>query len=292
MQPDDPPPLAQLRESITSVLPAFAASTFSVLNSGWDSVAVEADGAWIFKFPRRPAAVERLRKEARILALIRPRVPLPVPDLILHETPVLFSQHLKLSGGFLETVDYLPLSAAQRDAVAEKMAGLYAVLHAIPHAEIRATGVTAVDPWPAPETVAHCASYLPDDLRPHLAATIEAFSAISLDPSEAVYGYFDGHGWNMAFDKQTGVLNGVYDFADSGFGPRHQDLSYSNWIARDLTLRIIDRYERLTGHSIDRDRVMLYSQMLRFVEFADTAPDAPDLPDRLAALRQWFAGGP
>jgi hypothetical protein len=95
----------------------------------------------------------------------------------------------------------------------------------------------------------------------------------------------------MAFDPETATLNGVYDFADSGFGARHQDLSYSNWISRDLTLRIIDRYERMTGLSIDRERVMLYSQMLRFVEFANAAPDDPDLPDRLASLRQWFAPG-
>ena len=95
----------------------------------------------------------------------------------------------------------------------------------------------------------------------------------------------------MAFDHARSRLSGVYDFADSGFGARHQDLSYSNWISRDLTLRIIDRYETMTGLSIDRDRVMLYSQMLCFVEFADTAPGDPDLPDRLAALRRWFAPG-
>lgn len=287
----DPPPLAQLRESILTTLPQFEASTFTMLNSGWDSVAIEADGAWIFKFPRRPAAVERLRKECRILSLIRPRVALSVPDMVLHEAPTLFSQHRKLAGGFLETADYLPLSSAQRDAVAEKMAGLYAALHAIPKTEARAAGATAIDPWTPVDQVARCAPHLPGDLLSHLAATLEAYAAIPTDPAEEIYGYFDGHGWNMAFERATATLNGVYDFADSGFGPRSQDLSYSNWISRDLTVRIISHYERMTGRSIDRERVMLYSQMLRFVEFANAAPDDPDLPDRLAALRQWFTPG-
>jgi hypothetical protein len=285
------PPLAPLREAILTVVPELQAGSFHVLNSGWDSVAVEA-GGWIFKFPRRTAAIERLRKECRILSLIRSRVPIAVPDMVLHETPVLFSQHRKLPGGFLESKDYAQLDNRQRDAVADKMAGLYVVLHAIPKAEVRAAGVTAIDPWLAPQQVARCAPHLPDDLRLHLEPTLEAYAAIPADPVEEVYGYFDGHGWNMAFDNEAMVLNGVYDFADSGFGARHQDFSYSNWISRDLTLRIIARYERMTGHVIDRDLVMLYSQMLRFVEFAQAAPDDPDLPARLAALREWFTWGP
>lgn len=104
----------------------------------------------------------------------------------------------------------------------------------------------------------------------------------------AIDGYFDGHGWNIAFDHATGTLNGVFDFADSGFGARHQDLSYSNWISPDLTLRIIARYEQLTGQAIDRDRVMLYSAVLRLVEFAQAAPDRAYLSERLRALEDWF----
>ena len=86
---------------------------------------------------------------------------------------------------------------------------------------------------------------------------------------ELVYGYFDGHGWNMAFDHETGMLNGVFDFADSGFGSRHRDLSYSNWISADLTLRIIDRYEELARVKVNRDLVMLYSSALRLAELAE-----------------------
>ncbi len=284
------PSLAELRETIVSVLPEHSASTLTILNAGWDSVGVDVDGEWIFKFPRHPDAEARLRKEARILAMVRAHAELPVPDLVLFESPTLFSRHRKLPGGFLETTDYLPLTETQRDAIAEKMAGLYAALHAIPHAEARAAGALQIDKWMIPADVAPCAPHLPAHLRSHLAPTLEAFTAeLARQPDDMIYGYFDGHGWNMAFDRATGTLNGVYDFADSGFGARHQDLSYSNWISRDLTLRIIGRYERLTGLAIDRDRVMLYSAMLRFVEFAEAAPDRDDVADRLAAVESWFA---
>lgn len=285
----DTPSLDELRETIVSALPEFADSTLTILNAGWDSVGVDVDGEWIFKFPRHAEAEERLRKEARILAMVRAHAELPVPDLVLFEAAKLFSRHRKLPGTFLEPADYLPLTGYQRDAIAEKMAGLYASLHAIPKAEARAAGAVQIDKWMLPDEVTGCARHLPAHLLPKLAPTLDAYTAeLVRQPHEMIYGYFDGHGWNMAFDKATGVLNGIYDFADSGFGPRHQDLSYSNWISRDLTLRIIDRYQRITGHAIDSDRVMLYSAMLRFVEFAEAAPDRDDVADRLAAIDSWF----
>ena len=70
---------------------------------------------------------------------------------------------------------------------------------------------------------------------------------LSADPHGTVFGFYDGHGWNMAFDHQRGVLNGIYDFADAGIGPLQQDFIYSSFIDEDLTLRIIAAYERITG---------------------------------------------
>jgi aminoglycoside phosphotransferase (APT) family kinase protein len=282
------PPVDDLRKAIAAAVPSLAHSTFRVVNDGWDSVAVEA-GGWIFKFPRDRAAEARLRRECEVLALSRRWTDLPIPLMELHEQPRLFSQHRKLEGSSLEPADYERLSIQQRDALAATLAGFYAGLHAIPPADARAAGAVPIDPWlGADEVLARAAPALPVHLLPFLHATLAAYRRIAAGPDETVFGYFDGHGWNMAFDHARGVLNGVFDFADSGFGARHQDLSYPNWISSDLTLRIISRYERLTGRSIDRERVMLYSAMLRLVEFAQALPDHADLPDRLQAVGEWF----
>ena len=66
---------------------------------------------------------------------------------------------------------------------------------------------------------------------------LDAFAALPAD--DEITGYFDGHGWNMAFDHEHGVLNGVYDFADGGIGPRHQEFCYANFVSPDLSERII-----------------------------------------------------
>jgi hypothetical protein len=77
----------------------------------------------------------------------------------------------------------------------------------------------------------------------------------------------------LAFDPKTQSLNGVYDFADSGFGRLHQEFIYSNMISADLTARIIGRYETLTGRSLNRERVTLLFEVLRLSELAELAAD-------------------
>ena len=221
-----------------------------------------------------------------MLALIRPQVELPVPEMELFEAPRLFSCHRKLPGQFLETADYRPLTERQRDAIADQTAGLYAVLHAIPHDAARSAGATAIGPWLSPNEIAECEAYLPVELLASLTPTVDAWAALVDEPDELVFGYFDGHGWNMAFDPATGCLNGVYDFADSGFGPVHPgalvlelDLPRSD-LADHRPLRTTDR----TNHRSRAGDDLLTGPPVRRVRRGGTGRD--DLPDRLDALRE------
>jgi hypothetical protein len=278
--------IARFRALVIGTLPQFAGGDFVTLTGGWDSVALECDG-WIFKFARHAEAEARLRREVVLLAFLKPRVTMPLPQMVLHEGPVPFSQHLKLPGSSLETEQYLALDEGRRNALAMRMAQLYADLHALPLNRMQAVGAVGVDPWMSPEAiVAGSEAKLPRGYKGFLKRTMAAYRKLSIEGDELIYGYFDGHGWNMAFDHQTGLLNGVFDFADSGFGSRHRDLSYSNWISADLTLRIIDRYEELAQVRVNRAQVMLYSSALRLSELA-----AEVLPDERAVrnVTDWVA---
>jgi hypothetical protein len=92
----------------------------------------------------------------------------------------------------------------------------------------------------------------------------------------------------MAFDHTGNRLNGMYDFADSGFGPLHQEFIYSDWITPDLTARIVAEYELLTGLALDRQRIDLLNGVLRLSELAEFADDA----DPAAAMVQMSRRGP
>jgi len=249
---------------------------------GWDSDAVEA-GGFIFKFPKRPEAVERLKLEARILALVRPRVSLGVPDLRLHDGPPVFSEHRMIPGEVIETEGYAVLSEAQKAALAEALAGFYAALHMIPVAEAVTIGVEPKPDWPSGDGVlGRLMDRLPAAMHDYAHNAFAAYAA--LPPEDEIFGYFDGHGWNMAFDHQRGALNGVYDFADAGIGPRSREFTYSNLTSGDLTLRIIAAYNRLTGQRVDPRTVAIRTAVQTLAELAG---EGEDFDIFVAAVMRW-----
>jgi aminoglycoside phosphotransferase (APT) family kinase protein len=280
-----------LRVVIVRVFPDLADSTFTPQTRGWDSVAIDVDERLIFKFPRHEAARGRLVREAALLAIIHPAVSLPTPNMTLHEAPPpggppLFSRHDKLHGGYLEPAVYAELAETARDRLAQDLALFYAQLHALPAAALETAGAAPIEPWLEPDDILKRAwPILTEPLRRYAERTIAAWRALPPDPYGATYGFFDGHGWNMAFDAAAERLNGLYDFGDSGFGQLQQEFIYSNMVSPDLTSRIIGRYESLTGRSLDRERIGLLFQVLRLSELAQNAADAHWGPISLETVR-------
>jgi aminoglycoside phosphotransferase (APT) family kinase protein len=269
MSEDQSAEVAQCRAMVVSTLPTFLQTKFERLPGGWDSIALVGDG-WVFKFPQSERTRAKLRREAKLLDFLRPRVTMTLPNMVLHEGPMLFSQHAIIPGDDIEEDQYDELDSRQRDAMALRLAQFYAELHALPLPRLHAVGAVPVVPWRrAKDVLERATPLLPKKHLPLLKRTMKAYAQTSIGGDELVFGYFDGHGWNMAFDHKTGTLNGLFDFADAGYGPRHRDLSYSNFISTDLTLRIIDHYEKLTRRQIDRELVMLYATVLRFAELID-----------------------
>lgn len=97
--------------------------------------------------------------------------------MVLHDGPEPFSQHLKLVGASLETAQYEALGEGPRNALATRMAQLYAELHALPLSRMRAVGAVAVDPWMSPdEVLAGAEPLLPKRLLPFLRRTVKALA--------------------------------------------------------------------------------------------------------------------
>lgn len=271
--------------------PELEESSFTLVTGGWDCLAVDVDDRLIFKFPRHEQARHALVAEAGVLALIRPAVTMPVPELTLHPGPPLFSRHGKLRGEHLLTRHYEVLPLEPRQRLAADLALFYAQLHNLDAGEVKAAGAGPIMPWHQPDDILRRIwPVLPAELRRHAEQTISAWQQLPADPHGVTYGFFDGHGWNMAFDHTAQRLNGIYDFGDSGFGPLHQEFIYSNWIAPDLTERIITRYEALTGRSLDRQRIDLLTGVHRLSELAELADHVDHAGFALSAVAAWAAG--
>ncbi len=283
--------LDQLRDIIVADHPETSGGHFTLLAEGWDSVAVDVDDRLIFKFPREARAEEALMREARLLEVIRPAVNMSVPKLTIFETPRVYSRHAKLAGEHLLTAHYDVLGEVDRDRLAAKLGLFYAQLHAIDPALLRATGASEVEPIaPAATILDGAMPVLPEHLRPLVKRTLTDWAALTPDPYGQTYGFFDGHGWNMAFDHVTATLNGIYDFADSGFGPLHQEFIYSSFVSTDLTERIVKRYEIETGKRLDRERIHLTTGAHRLWELAQEAGSPATHAIMVQAIETWASG--
>ncbi|MCA0246495.1 MAG: aminoglycoside phosphotransferase family protein [Proteobacteria bacterium] len=264
-----------MRAAIVGAFPEHESASFRLLTQGWDSVAVDVDDRLIFKFPRHEEARRRLVVEASVLDIVRPAVSLPVPHLTLHDmSSTLFSRHGKIAGEHLLTAEYEKLPEGDRQRLACDLALFYAELHRLPVNDMASAGATSIKAWlPPDEILQRTWPVLVGELRVYAKRTVAAWQDLPVDPHGTIYGFFDGHGWNMAFDHVHRRLNGLYDFGDSGFGPLHQEFIYSNLIAGDLTTRIVTAYEALTGRPLDRERVALLNNVWRLSELAELAQD-------------------
>ncbi|EJC78551.1 putative aminoglycoside phosphotransferase [Rhizobium leguminosarum bv. trifolii WSM2297] len=281
---------SEFRSLITSVFPELTASVFKLAAKSWDSLAVDVDDTLIFKFPRHPAAERALVKEAGVLDIVRPSLSMAVPDMHIHDGPPIFSSHAKLDGEHLIAEDYDALGQGVRRHLADDLARFYAELHVLDADRLRQAGVGAIQPWQSPDAVRTKAlPLLPPDIGRFAEAVIADFEALPPDPHGTVFGFFDGHGWNMAFDHAQGRLNGIYDFADSGFGPLHQEFIYSNFISADLTARIVSAYEMLTGRKLDRRRIAILTGFHRLSELAELADDPAHVDLMVQNVATWAA---
>jgi len=284
-----PVDIATLHAAVVAHDPSLVDSPFVVHQGGWDSVAIDVDDRLIFKFPRSDVAGDDLVREARMIAALRPHVRLAVPDLQIIDGPPIFSRHEKLRGEHLVTTQYKDLPEAAQDRLASDLAGFFADLHSVPNETMRAAGARPIEPWYEAERItARALPCLDDELRGWAEQTLNDWLALGPDPFGETYGFFDGHGWNVAFDHEAQRLNGIYDFGDSGFGKLHQEFVYPALIARDLVERIVPLYAHETGRQVDARRVRTLVGVHRLFELAQHHDDPPNRRQMLQSLMNWI----
>jgi aminoglycoside phosphotransferase (APT) family kinase protein len=113
------------------------------LGVGWDNVAVLVNDGWVFRFPRRRVAAALIEREARVLPLLAPHLPLPIPVPRFRgapgdDYPYPFSGYARLPG---VTACRAALTDAARADLAVPLARFLAALHRVPvDDELRAGG--------------------------------------------------------------------------------------------------------------------------------------------------------
>ncbi|QQA42300.1 phosphotransferase family protein [Pelagovum pacificum] len=236
-----------------------------VLTAGFNSVAVIA-GHDLWRIPRQPQFERYLRSEAALMSEIGQLQAVAIPALQLFDNPVM-TRHRLIPGEVLPPERYPDLSDRSRDELAETLAAGMVELHGLK------VQIDPLEPWDDVEVI-RTRLNLPDDLRPWAERVLADYAALGPDPEGEVFSHFDLHGWNMAFDFDAGRLNGIYDFGDAGRGPLHRDFVAPSLISTDFVIRLVARYERLSGRALDHRRIGLLCATHRLWELGD-----PELPE-------------
>ena len=231
--------------------------------SGLDFLALHADDAegvrWIVRVPRRPDVAAAAAVEAKILAIVRPHLPVAVPDWRVC-TPELIA-YPRLDGTPAVTLDTgAPVwnridPAAPSDAFLDSFADALAALQAVPADGLPAGSSDLIDTIPAArERLAQAARIARDLLEP-AAPTWERwqrFVAGDTWPEHVALGHGDLHPGHLLLDD-AGRLVGILDWTEARVTDPGVDLAmFAGCFGRGALERLLPRFERRGGRTWPR----------------------------------------
>ena len=194
-----------------------------IIDSGQNNFVIDT-GDLIVRVPRHDEARHDLAREAGILAVLAPRLPLPVPTPQLRTVGAhVVAVHCKLPGQPLLSLD--GMTDTQKLELAGELALFLQALHAIPVGLLPAE--TAADPmaeWRAlrDQLEAKALPLLPAAVGNSIRARFDRFVGQALvTPRTITHGDF-GTG-NILVDN--GKVSGIIDFAGCGIGDPAYDLA-------------------------------------------------------------------
>ena len=128
--------LAQAKRLIDAQFPTLAPASLTMLGEGWDNMVFAVNERWAFRFPRRAIAVPFIANEARLLPVLAPRLPLPIPVPHFQGEPGEgypwpFLGYALLPGTIAARAN---LDIAARTALAAPLAQFLRALHNVPFA--------------------------------------------------------------------------------------------------------------------------------------------------------------
>ncbi|MFL5383759.1 MAG: phosphotransferase family protein [Longimicrobiaceae bacterium] len=258
-----------------------------------EELAVERrDERWLVRLPGRrlawfaaTAGGERsLAVERRVLGLLRERCSFRVPEVLFVDP--LGEFELRTMIGAPADIPAL-VRALRADPDAERRMGeRIGRILAEQHTRIGARDVEGWLPrtlqWPlAPERVEEqLRAVVPD--RPDLAAAagevLARYRALSVAAGDHALVHTDLGFHNLAFGEDGISVAGVFDYDSAGWGDRHHDFRILLYDLDHpgLLEAAMEAYERATGISLSRERVLLYNAVVAFGYLADRAGARPE----------------
>ncbi|SNY45629.1 phosphotransferase family protein [Paractinoplanes atraurantiacus] len=261
----DEPTVEALRVGLRKVAPELAASTIVTrgLEAGddpqWSGASAVVDGRVVVKFAWAEPPARRICREARLVEALRavtPGLPLPVVVVASRDPAMLVTRRVAAIPFF----DVRRLIApADREIAARDIATVLAGLH-----DPRV--LAAVGPLPSPAPPAsteilrsRLGAFLRPDQWEQMAAWCDWADRVLASPGRTVLVHGDFHGDNHLWDAASRRLSLVVDWETAGPGEPEFDLRcLPGDCGIELFLATVVHYERLSGTTLNVDRIMAW----------------------------------
>ncbi len=220
---------------IEQQFPHLAPVQMSVLGAGWDNAAFLVNKHFVFRFPRREIAAGLLEREARILPLLAPHLPLriPLPEYVgapIAEYPWVFASYALLPG---RTACQFSCSEHDRLELAPALARFLAALHHIsvgpatlewaPRDEIKRADVRTRAPRVKERILLNHAGLDVGELQT-LIDLVDELAAMQLHTVEPCWVHGDLYARHLVLTSPRQLV-GVIDWGDVHIGDPALDLS-------------------------------------------------------------------
>lgn len=228
-------------------------NSHKVINKGGESLIIEINGEWIFRFPENPLSKGNIKEKLNFLISFSRISPLkiPIPKYIENN----FIGYKKIVGKHPHPASIEKLSKKDKLKIAKQLGLFLKALHNFKSKEINFdTGYLIMRENDYNACPKEIAKYLNEDERKSLEVKIKAIKNNPLNfkkPTSIIHGdfYFNNIIWNP--DKK--VITGVIDWANVGLGTPSMDfimLADFNKDSNNDFLRNILKYYGATGDDL------------------------------------------
>lgn len=208
------------KEKIESIQKAtgLKINSYKVINRGAESLIIEVNEEWIFRFPRSSIFKEKMRKRLNFLVSFSKISPLKIPAPKYIEQD--FIGYKKIPGQPLYPTNIEKLTEKEKLMIAKQLGLFLKALHGYRNKQINFdTGYLVMrkkDYWNCPAPITQ---YLNTGECKNLTARLKSIAKNSENfekPTTIIHGDLNFN--NILWDPNKKVITGILDWSDAGFG--------------------------------------------------------------------------
>ncbi|HEX8763255.1 MAG TPA: phosphotransferase [Candidatus Saccharimonadales bacterium] len=269
---------------------------------GTDNIVAMANRRFVFRFPRDEKAARRLVFETALLQKIKGKITaLPIPELLEVHTRPLYIVTKYIEGNHLSPSEIQQLNEAEQAKVGTQLADfMFQMNQAISGLEVRRLRSEAnvdlgEEPWPQYFNRLFAQQPLPNDkLAPIVKEYFETWKQFVGGEQQTFTIHDDLNPNNMLFVGAG--LSGILDFGDTNTGSIESELRKLYGCGEIVLKAAVDRYESLSGATIQYDHIRIWAVIHDLARFTDRLSrqdtDSTLFNQAHENLRNWIPGFP